>query len=234
MKVTIHQPEHMPWLGFFHKMGQADLYVVLDSVQFTKNNWQNRNKFVDRSGNAYWQTVPVVMKGHTDSRISEMEIDRRQAWARKYWGRFKENYGKHPYFPLYGPKIEEILFSDVTLLVDLNLRLIELLREAFGIRVPIVRSSALPVSGARSELLLALCKHLKADCYLSGPSGRDYLDLALFRERGVEVEFHEFRHPEYKAPMFQPFLSAMDLLLNCGPESAAVIQPGGGRRHAGI
>ena len=82
MLVTIHQPEHMPWLGFFHKMALADTYVLLDTVQFEKNNWQNRNKFIDRSGNVYWLTVPVNIKGHLSNTINDITIEQTQPWQR--------------------------------------------------------------------------------------------------------------------------------------------------------
>lgn len=223
MRVTIHQPEYLPWPGFFHKMAKCDAYVILDSVQFTKNNFQNRNRLVDRSGTVFWSTVPVRMAGHTEKKISEMEIDIGHSWSKKAWRRIAHEYHKHPYFNQLAPEVEEIFNASYSLLIDLNLALIEFFRRQLGIEVPIVRSTALNLSGSRSELLLAICKHLNATIYLSGPSGRYYLDTSLFESECIKVDFHEFSPPIYSAPIFHPYLSTLDLLFNHGPSSRCIL-----------
>ena len=96
MKVAIHQPEHMPWLGFFHKMASVDLYIILDCVQYTKNNWQNRNRFMTSKGEIFWLTVPVRIKGHLNKTIREMEVADENRWIDKYWNRLNMNYAQYP------------------------------------------------------------------------------------------------------------------------------------------
>lgn len=223
MKITIHQPEHLPWLGFFHKMAECDVYVLLDSVQFTKNNYQNRNRLIDQNGKVFWSTVPVRMTGHIDKRIADMELDNTQPWPRKVWARIADAYRRHPYFAALGPELEAIFLGGHTLLVDLNLALIEFFRRQLEITVPMVRSSTLDVTGSRSALLLSICQNLGADTYLSGPSGREYLDTVLFEAGGVALDYHAFKHPTYIAPTFQPYLSTLDLLFNHGPQSRAIL-----------
>lgn len=223
MRVTIHQPEHLPWLGFFHKMAECDVYVLLDSVQFTKNNYQNRNRLIDRNGEVFWSTVPVRMAGHTEKLIADMELDNAQPWPRKTWARIAGTYRSHPYFGALAPELESIFMSGHALLIDLNIQLIEFFRRQLGISVPIVRSSTMEVAGSRSELLLSICKNLGADTYLSGPSGRDYLDGGLFLAAGVALDYHVFNHPTYAAPIFKPYLSTLDLLFNHGPGSREIL-----------
>ena len=223
MVITIHQPEHLPWLGFFHKMAHSDVYVLLDSVQFTKNNYQNRNRLIDHNGAVFWSTVPIRMVGHTGKPITDMELDNNQPWPRKTWARIAGAYRRHPYFNTLAPELELIFMGGHTRLVDLNLNLIQYFRHQLGISVPMVRSSTMVVEGNRSELLLSICKSLGADTYLSGPSGRDYLDTALFSASGVAIDYHAFKHPTYSAPNFQPYLSTLDLLFNHGPKSREIL-----------
>lgn len=223
MIVTIHQPEHLPWTGFFHKMAQADIYVLLDIVQFTKNNWQNRNKLVDPNGREFWATVPVLLKGHTSTTIRDIRIDNSQDWRRKYWARIEDAYRKHPFFNRYAREVHEIVMEPFDRLVAFNSRLIDFFRKALGIRNRLLMASDLRPSGKRSELLLDICRKLGAATYLSGPSGQDYLKKEIFQEAGVEIQYHSFAAPVYPAPRFVPCLSTLDLLFNHGPESSQLI-----------
>lgn len=223
MRVAIHQPEHLPWLGFFHKMACCDLYVLLDSVQFTKNNYQNRNRLIDQNGVVYWSTVPVRMVGHTGKKLNEMETDDAQPWRRKCWARIAASYCRHPFFELLAPKVEEIFMADYRFLVELNISVIEFFRKELRIDVPIIRASSMDVAGTRSQLLLSICKHVGAERYLSGPSGRDYLETPIFDAHDIAIDYHEFSHPVYSAPIFQPYLSTLDLLMNHGPGSRAIL-----------
>ncbi len=200
-------------------MAHCDVYVLLDSVQFTKNNYQNRNRLIDPNGMVFWSTVPVRIAGHTSKRITDMELDNTQPWSRKTWARIAGAYRRHPYFSALAPELESIFMGGHAYLVDLNIDLIGFFRRQLGINVPMVRSSTMNVGGSRSELLLSICKNLGADTYISGPSGHDYLDSALFSAASVSLDYHSFDHPTYSAPIFQPCLSTLDLLFNHGPES---------------
>lgn len=229
MLVTIHQPEHLPWLGFFHKMKSADLFVFLDDVQFRKNYFQNRNRIMGTNG-PQWVTVPVQLQGHTEKTLREMRIDSRQDWKRKYWGSISLSYKKHPYYQDYGPELEATINDPWESLAPLNLRIIELFRRALDIQTPCVTASSLQLGevGSSTEHLVRICQAVGASAYLSGPFGREYLDQELFRQAGIDLMFHEFVHPVYPQRHGDDFvanLSTLDLLCNCGAESGRLLVP---------
>jgi hypothetical protein len=223
--VTIHQPEHLPWLGFCHKAAQADLFVLLDVVQFRKNYFQNRNRILGPNG-PMWVTVPVLLKGHTEKTIAEMEIHNGVPWAHKWWSSLEHSYGRQPHFRDYAAFFEGLTGQSWRYLADLNEAIIRFLLTSLEIGCPIVRASTLGVSGARSALLLDICRRVGAKTYLAGRHGRDYLDEALFADGGVAVRYHEFDHPVYDqgSDTFVANLSSVDLLLRYGAESRQFVR----------
>lgn len=221
MIVTIHQPEHLPWLGYFHKMAMADSYVMLDATQYRHQYFQNRNKIIGNQ-EPLWVTVPIQKLRSRYGLINEQLIDHSHAWVDKYWKSIEYQYHRHPYFDTYGPEINAILASAPEHLASLNYALIDFFRRAFGIETPLVLASSLGVLGQKTDLIHDLCLKTGATVYLSGPSGRDYLDETPFHRSGLAVWYHEFQHPIYpqrKKKEFTSHLSALDLLLNCGPDS---------------
>lgn len=223
MIATIHQPEHMPWTGYFHKMAQCDVYVLLDDVQFKKNNWQNRNRIMDNQGKVQWLTVPILLKGHTSSTIDKTRINYSERWQKKYWGRLSSAYSKAPFYAEYADRIKDIVFADHALIVDLNIALIDFFRQVLGIDNTIVRSSQIETSGSRTELLVSICRAVDADTYITGPDGRTYMDMNLWEEAEVDVVDHRFTPPVYDCPNFEPGLSCLDLIMHHGPESARIL-----------
>lgn len=225
MVVTIHQPEHLPWLGFFDKVRQADVFVLLDHVQYRRRYFQNRNRVRGRDGEV-WVTVPVKVKGRYDQPINAVEIDGSPRWAEQCWNTLSHCYGRAPFFAGHAPFFEALYHRPWRRLAELNETLIRYLLDALGIRVEIVRSSALEPTGRKGELMLEICRRLGATAYLSGISGRDYLDRAQFAAAGIELTFQEFHHPVYRQlhEPFIPCLSAVDLLFTHGPGSLDVIK----------
>ena len=226
MVVTIHQPEHLPWLGFCHKASQADLFVLLDNVQYRKNYFQNRNRILGVNG-PMWVTVPVLSRGHTESTILDMRIDNTGPWLKKWWKSLYFTYKNAPFFEPDAAFFEDLSRRTWTSLVEFNVTILSHVLEAFEIRCPVVRASTLPVSGTRSDLLLDICRHVGATTYLAGQSGRDYLREDLFTAAGLAVRYHAFTHPVYpqgRNGAFVPFLSSVDLLWTCGPESARILR----------
>jgi len=230
MIVAIHQPHFLPWLGYLHRMARADVFVLLDHVQFERRNYQNR-AMIRMDGEARWFTVPVVQRSQKE-RIVEKQIDNRMEGARR-WGpghlrTLKHAYREAPFLGLYGPQLTGLFETEWQRLVDLNQATLDFLREAFDIRTPLLRSSELDVEGARGELILDICRAVGADTLLAGLGGsRGYLDLEAFARAGVRVEFQQFRHPQYRQCGAQPFiagLSAIDALFNCGPASRAMLR----------
>lgn len=227
MIVTIHQPEHLPWLGFFDKIRQADIWVVLDHVQYRKCYFQNRNRIRGDRG-PVWLTVPVLIKGRHLQALNDVTVDNEGSprWRQKCLNRLVHCYRHAPFFADHGGFFADLYERRWPSLVELNEEIIRYLLIAFGIEVRTVRSSQLKAAGARSDLNLGICKQLGADIYLSGVSGREYLDLSRFEADGIEVRFQEFHHPVYRQ-MHEPFvpcLSAIDLLFTYGPSSLDVIR----------
>lgn len=224
MIVSIQQPEHLPWLGFFDKIQQADTVVLLDNVQFKKRYFENRNKI--RTGDGWqWVVVPVITKGRYTQSINQVEIDNTSHWRRKDWMSICSNYNKAPFFPKYSSFFEQIYDKQWTHLADLNEEIIRYIVQELGVKVKIIRASTLGTTGRGTDLLLEICQKLKADIYLSGISGKDYLDETKFTEQGIKVIYQEFYHPIYKQ-MYEPFIPCMsiiDLLFNHGDKSLDIL-----------
>jgi len=227
MIVAIHQPHYLPWLGYLHRMAQVDLFILLDHVQFERRNHQNRGQ-IRLNGEARWLTVPVVQRSQKE-RIIEKLVDNSdpRPWGAIQFATLRHAYREAKHFKDYSFAVRNILEARWERLVDLNQATLDLMRDALGIRTPLARSSALAPEGAKSELILDLCRAGGADTLLAGFGGsRRYLDLPAFQAAGVRVKWHEFTHPTYAQCGAQPFiagLAALDLLFNCGPQSRAIL-----------
>jgi hypothetical protein len=224
MLVAIHQPEHMPWLGFFEKMLRADVFVLLDDVQFSKGDFQNRNRVKGPRG-AQWLTVPVAHR--FGQRIGEAEVAG-SGWRSKHWKTLASCYARAAHFEEFAGRFEEFYARPWKRLSELNVEAIRLLAGAFGVETEFVFSSTLGAVGQKSELVLNICKAVGASRYYSGRAGGAYLDAEAFRREGVEIVVQEFEHPVYeqlfmKECGFVPNLSALDLLFNRGAEGLRLL-----------
>lgn len=191
MIVTIHQPEHFPYMGFFQKMEACDIFVILDCVKFKKNDFQNRNRFINRSGKEEWFTVPVE-KNANSKLISDVMTARVHSWRSSIVKQIKQNLGHN---------LEDVYAHDS--LIDINMSSIRWCMKSLGINKQIVMASSLEPYGNKSELLVNICKKLNAEKYISGPGGKSYLDVALFDRSHICVEF------------FQPKLENMMSAIQC-------------------
>lgn len=225
-RIAILQPGYIPWLGFFEQMAACDTFIFLDDVQFTKNDWRNRNRIKTKEGIA-WLTVPVVHK--FGQKILEVRIDSRSSWQRKHLQSLKMWYGRSRYFDEMSADLERIYGKTWSYLVDLDLELCMLLKDRFGIRSTVLRSSDLHVgSENKNYRLIELCKATGCDHFYEGKAGQAYLDTELFRSHHITVEFQDYHHPFYdqlwmKEQGFISHLSAIDMLFNCGPDSAGIL-----------
>ena len=227
--LAVLQPGYLPWLGYFDQANRSDIFVHYDDVQYDKHGWRNRNRVKSTQGEPHWLSVPVLHSGKDWPRVVDVEIDQRSSWSRKHLGTLQQFYGKAPFFKAYYPEIESVLSTPFAKLVDLDLALTEKLFALLGLKRRTERSSTLGVPGEKTERLIALCQRFEATHYLTGDAARDYLDVAAFTRVGVKVVWQEYQHPEYpQGPLaFVPYLSIVDLLLNCGPESLRVLAAGG-------
>jgi hypothetical protein len=229
VKIAIAQPTYLPWLGYFDLIDQVDRFVLLDTVQFEKQSWQQRNRIKAPTG-LEWLSVPVKIKGRSTQIIEEVEIAEPD-FCKKHLNLVRAHYRAANYFKDFFPQFSEILeASSPGRLAVLNFRIIEWLLASLGITVPLVLSSTLKVEGKRSALNLAICEQLGATQYYSAIGSAVYLvsDVDLFTSKGLQVCFQNYAHPEYQQlfPPFCPYASVLDLLFNEGPHSLEIIRSG--------
>jgi hypothetical protein len=214
-----HQPNYLPWLGFFDKMLQCDVFLIADNVQFADRDFQNRNKVKTFDG-VRWLTVPIEHVGKP-LLINEVRIANAENWAGQHWGTFKSNYSRAPFWEKYCDFFEQTYSQKWTMLIDLNMHIMRGLMRFLNIEKPLVMASSLGVSGKGSELVLAQCKVLGANVHLSGIGGRNYLNLKRFEAEGIKVVFQDFQYPVYPQlhGEFVPNLSVVDYLFCTGGKS---------------
>ena len=226
MRISISQPAYLPWLGYFERIQLSDLHVILDHVPDGKKSMVNRNKIRTKHG-WIWLTVPIKSKDrYSGLPINDLEVNNEFDWQNKHWKSIQGSYSKSKHFKSYRNLLEEIYTQDFTYLRDLNRSLTDILLKKFFINTPIVNSSTLNIKSTKSDLILDICKYFEADTYISGPFGRDYLDIESFTNESIEIFFHEYIHPEYIQCFdgFEAYMSSIDLLFNYGNESASFLK----------
>ena len=218
MIVAIHQPNFFPWLGFFDKMRLADVFVLVDTVPFTKGGHQNRVRMKGQSG-PQWLTVPVMTKGRLGQPTLAVATDPTVSWRSRHLKTFRNLYCKAEFYKETIERLESIYEGKDAGLVNFCISGITSICDLLGIRTRLVRASELGVQGVESGLLSGIVKKLGGKTYLSGPSGRSYLDMNCFADLEIAVEFHSFIPFEYtqRYKPFAPGLSAVDYLFNMGP-----------------
>lgn len=230
--VVIMQPGYLPWLGFFELLWQSDIFVIYDEVQYDKNGWRNRNRIKTANG-PIWLTVPVTLPNGLETKIKEARIVNDQPWQKKHASAIEQNYRKAPcfrYFGTYLPEILKIYEQKWEKLLDLDLALIKIQMEMLGLKREMILSSELSIPKEEEKVgrLIKIVKELGGDRFYEPAGGKNYLDepeIARFRDAGIEFEFQNYQHPVYRQLYgeFVPCLSAIDLLLNEGPESLKIL-----------
>lgn len=226
MIVSINQPAYLPWPGYFDRILKADMHIILDHVQFEKNSLTNRNKIKTPQGWA-WLTIPVKTKGKfKDCSIRELETNDTINWTHKHFQSFLANYKKAPFFDEHKEFFEKLYAKEWPCINDILTETNSYLMDVLNIDTKTVSSSDMEPEATKSELVLELCQKAGATTYLSGPLGRDYLDVQSFKDAGIDVLYHDYQYPEYPQLFgdFEPYMSVIDLLFNCGPESQDRLQ----------
>ena len=223
-RVAVIQSNYIPWKGYFDIIHDVDLFVFYDDVQYTKNDWRNRNKIKTAQGLA-WLTVPVG-KGQ-DRLICEVDIDE-AAWGRKHWATIEQSYARAPFFKLYRDFFEHVYRGTTwTNLSALNQFLVRQISQEFlGLTTAFRDSREYKAQGAKQDRLIDLLRKVGATRYVSGPSARAYIQAADFASAQIELVFKDYsNYPEYLQlyPPFEPAVSILDVLFNCGPAAADVI-----------
>jgi len=217
MIVSIHQPNHLPYLGFFDKVRRSDLFIVHDDCQFAFRDWQHRNKIRIYSG-WKWLTVPVVkeLRPINEIKIKNDRPGNREHWAKAHLRDIEANYAGAPFFESYGDELRRIYGGRYERLVELNMRLIRFLLKAFDIQTEMAFASEFGFSSKGTEKIIELVNAVGGDVYLSGAGGRNYLELGRIKD--FKVVFQDFKHPVYpqRWPGFEPNMAAIDALFNVG------------------
>jgi hypothetical protein len=227
MRVAIHQPHYLPWLGYIAKWAAADRFIFLDTVQYEKNGWQNRNRIKTAAG-PRWLTVPVHARLGTP--IRDVTIDTTQQWRARHLRAIEQAYAKAPHLPRYRDALATFYREDWDRLVPLAVASSRWLAAALGVATPAALASQLEVEAPgpaddATARLVALCRAVGADTYLAGQDGARYMDTRRFAAAGIAVEAQRYDHPVYAQlhGEFTPLLSAVDLLLMHGDEALAIL-----------
>ena len=221
--VAIHQPEYLPWLGFFKKMINSEIFVFLDDAQFDKKGWQNRNRIRTKNGTVL---LSVPVHAHSYPNINEITIDNNKNWSKRHKKSILFNYAKAPYFEEFKDFIESVFEKKFEYLVDLNTEIIKFIMNELEIKPKIIFSSNLNISKKGSDRVLEICKAVDADYYITGTVwAQSHLRIEEFKKSNIHVEFQEFQHPIYKQihGKFIPEMSIIDLLFNEGRDGAKEI-----------
>jgi hypothetical protein len=227
--VAIHQPNFLPWLGWFDKLARADVFILLDHVQFPRTS---RGTYVNRvkllvGAKATWVTAPIVRARGSVQRIDEVLVDDAQPWREKALRTVEHNYRRAPAFEDTFPLLDEILTHTSDRLAELNEHGLRRLAQTIGLdAAKFVRSSSLSPRAASTELLIELTKAVDGTTYLAGGlAGSTYQEDEKFAEAGVELRYQRFEHPVYAQAVepFVPGLSIVDALMSCGAEATRAL-----------
>jgi hypothetical protein len=229
MIISVHQPQYIPWLGYFEKIAKSDCFVFLDNVQYKHREFQNRNK-IRGSKNFIWLTVPVITKNYRQQLIADVRIDNSEPWPKKHWHALQSCYSQAKFFYEYGNFFRAV-YLDKTWdkLIDFNIYIIEQIISWLDIKTKIIRESQVGTTLTSTGRIIEICRKLNAQVYLSGLGGKDYLQEDMFVQSGIKLEYQQFTHPVYQQQFmcnvddFMPYLSIIDLLFNEGADKSRAI-----------
>jgi hypothetical protein len=218
MIVSGHQPNYLPWLGFFDKMKRSDIFIIEDNVQFERQGFTNRNKILTSDG-VRWLSVPI-QHAKKPLLINEVKIANKAEpnWGRRHWLTLKHGYCKAPYWHDFSYFFQSTYEQTWGTLFDLNMHLIKGIMAFLDIDTPLVLSSELNAQGKKTELIVAQCKKVGASIQLAGNGCREYIDKKRFEQSGIKLVFQDFKQPHYYQMYdgFVPNLSVVDYLFCTG------------------
>ena len=226
MIVGIHQPNYFPGISYFCKILYSDIFIFLDSVQFSKGNWTNRNRIKTAQGELML-TVPILTKGKINQKVCEVLINPREQWLKKHIRGIEQSYKKAPFFPEIMPILEGLLDNHWQGLAKMNIALIKKICDVLGMQKSFFLSSDLGGDNFHStDLLISLIKTVGGNSYLSGAGGKKYMEIEKFPENGLGLHFLDYRPVPYRQQFgeFIPNLSIIDLLFNEGPDALRLIR----------
>ena len=221
------QPNYLPWIGYFNLIYNCDKFVFLDHVQYTKGEWINRNRIKNPTGWTYL-TVPIKRKDLLHQPICKAEINNNKNWREAHWKSIKFNYARAPYFKEFESTFQKIYQKEWLCISDLNVELINKILDIFQFKKEIFFSSTLNIVGQQTDLIVNICKYLKADEYFSPLGAREYLEENKFKKNNIKLIYQTFsdNHPTYPQLWgnFITHLSVIDLIFNCGKDGFKYIK----------
>jgi len=226
MILGMHQPNYLPWLGFFYKMLKSDVFILIDNCQYVSSSYTNRTRIKCEKG-AEWMTIPVYTKGHRFQAIRDVRIVSPVKCFAGQQATLQSRYGGKLEWPdEYWPRLQGVYGRGFEKLCDLNVAFIKEICSILEIKTKIHLASEFPCGGTQTVRLVELCKAVNVDTYLSGFGARKFQDEGLFRAEGVELRYSDFVHPCYEQRFgsFVEGLSIVDLLFNCGPAAREILE----------
>ncbi len=222
-KVLITQSNYIPWKGYFDAINMADIFVAYDDMQYTKRDWRNRNQIKTANGPT-WLSIPVSVKGKFEQKINETEISDKN-WADNHWNAIENAYSKAPYFKEFKPIFKDLYqkASNEILLCKVNLLFLKSISEILKVETEFINSSEFNLKGDKTEKLLNICLDLKATHYITGPAAKNYMDVSLFENAGIEIIWMDYsNYPTYHQlhGEFTHSLSILDLIFNTGEDTS--------------
>jgi len=219
-KVAIHQPNYLPWMGYFYKMSRADVFVFLDTVQFSKGSYQNRVKIKTPNGTA-WLTQPVSTSGKGSLLTRDVEFSN-DSWPEKHYKTLTASYARSSFWETYEKDLRALLSESSETLVPANVSLIEWMARQAGIDVDFRIASGLGVDDDDpSKRLARIVRAVGGRVSVHGSGALEYHDESVFEKNGIALEYSDFEHPVYPQlwdDEFVPGLSMVDAMFNVGPE----------------
>ena len=216
--IAVHQPNYLPWIGYFYKMFHSDVFVLFDSTQYSKKSWINRNRIKTPKGPS-WLSVPVMIsKGHKQ-RINEIEVCNQFNWRNKHLKTIQNFYSSTPFFKYYKDEIENIYGQRYDKLITINLKIVNMIRKWLNIDNDLVLSSELNLHDEDNNNL-GICKNLAGDVYLSGDGSDGYLNEGDFTENDINITYTSFTSPSYRQLFGENVdnISIIDMLFNNGAD----------------
>jgi hypothetical protein len=213
MNITIHQPDFMPWMGYFHKWMQSDLLVIYDDAQFIKGGWQNRDK-IRINGEAKWLTVPVESSGKLGQNINEVQISYKRDWIKDHLNTFNAVFRKSKNFDQIFTLLREIYVKRHSRLFELNMDILNFIAGQLEIEVPILMSSSLNIQSSGTQKLIEILKTVDATSYLTGMGSKEYMDESIMTDNNISVSYqsNDSIMQHYSIKEENLFLSAIEYL----------------------
>lgn len=224
MIISILQSNYVPWKGYFDLIAQSDVFVIYDEVQYTKNDWRNRNIIKTQNG-AQWLTI-AVKQNSLNQKIYETEVLKFN-WYKKHMNALQASYGKSKYFKDYRDIFFEIYEKKEMNLSSINKLFIEAICKVLNIQTRIIDSRTLELIGDRQERLINACEKLNANTYLTGSAAKSYLEEDKFNNKGIKVEWMNYSGYSEYSQLYPPFVhevSILDLIFNEGPNARSFLK----------